>query len=562
MKYLMSLFCALCLLAPTLSAQSGKPQLVIGANFWQAPDSLTEMEIENGNVNFVDIFDYQVLQILVKSLQPKYDLRLKKIPQTQREEALLTTDSALKVDVLLFSFSDNIARRKKGIVFSEPYYTSKGIGLFATNRLLEPDAVWHGSHRVGLIENSTADIELQDAMERNKKLRILRTASMGPSVDSLLNGQVDIVAGDISRMSYFVSKHPEIVFLGNLQTPNSQIGDGFYVAMRPENKYLKAEIDKILLFNKPAIDGFEEKYLSNPVSFTLSTQLSDAERQTVSRWLLIGVPCLSLLVLALTLWYFLRKRMNNVVDPKTMDNLKKAIERAATDAVETINDELNSSLVWEKGIESFQQCEKSILYVGSGGYMSSKGEEGAKWREAIYQCLNRKKEFIRIVDLPDLRFLKASQRSESYMVRFYTWLIIQYLDLCRYKDNLELYNSRGAAFWGVGNIMLFKDEASVLIFTSSDKGKMGTFLTNKSLIPPLRKDILETKEFGVRLYPEDIEREYLKGFPILLNLVHKMGKMLASDEILTEAHMALIEERVRDHVRSFEAWEDDNTAPI
>jgi hypothetical protein len=110
--------------------------------------------------------------------------------------------------------------------------------------------------------------------------------------------------------------------------------------------------------------------------------------------------------------------------------------------------------------------------------------------------------------------------------------------------------------------MLFKDEKSVLIFTSSDKGKMRTLLENASLVPPLRKDILETREFGEELSHKDIMDRYFKGYPIMTQLVAKVFESLGTGEIITEETMKLIEDRVRNHVNSLKEMDVDNSAPL
>jgi ABC-type amino acid transport substrate-binding protein len=540
-----------------------KTSLIIGANFKQIPDTLVDLKIDSLAINFVDVLDYNILKIINKELSEKYNIRYRKVPQVGREDALLTKDTSKQVDMLLFSFSDSDNRKKKGIEFSIPYFiNNSGIGIFSCSKNHTPEDLPKGKRRIVLLENTNADAEMKGFIAKNPKIEVLRCRSYEELVFNLLSGKADMIVADVSRMSYFVLKHKEIIFVGLLPTQKSKIGDGFCVAFNPKKKYLKKEIDAILAAHDEEINGLEEKWLAGPIQKVRETQVSDADRQLISKWLLFGVPITSLIILALSGTYFLRKKLNNSIGEAEMNTLKEAIQRATPQFLESVSITYNTQAVWEKGIQSLNECEKSILYVGSGGFMSSKGEEGAKWREAIYGCLNRNVQFIRIVDLPEKELLFQKKKSADYIVRLYTWLVIQYLDLKRYEGTLKLYESRGAAFWGVGNIMLFKDEKSVLIFTSSDKGKMGTLLENASLVPPLRKDILETREFGEQLSHKDIMDRYFKGYPIMTQLVAKVFESLSTGEIISEEIMKLIEDRVRNHVNSLKEMEEDNSAPL
>ena len=217
---------------------------------------------------------------------------------------------------------------------------------------------------------------------------------------------------------------------------------------------------------------------------------------------------------------------------------------------------LTSDLVAQAGIEMFETAEKSITYVGSGGFLSDT-EHGGKWLSALHNCLTKDREgkqgkddnevnfvFNRVVDLPEMdnNKFKFSDNpyfnppNNDYVKKYLKWLLLQYANLKTYT-NLRIINSRGAALWSYGIVMIIKDQREVLIFTSTKNSRFGMHIPSPELGESIHTLIKEIMDIGNEINRDDIENTFFKnqegGYKIndLEDTLIEINKLKVNDQV-------------------------------
>lgn len=496
------------------------------------PDTETEKLISKNEYNYIDAYEYELAKYLVAyaKTQKNYKLTLVPISQSNKLEAIT---SGINIDALLYTFSETNERRDSlKIIFSEPYFQNRAIGIITNNKNINTKELGSELIRIGHVKNTTSGNELKKVKARNDENIILSGYDNHEKLMLALKlKEIDAAAGDVSRLVY-ETNGGEFHFGGNLPTNRSKVGDNYCIAITPNKEKLKPFFDNFLESYDKKIQNLEKRLMSASVNdaYGLYYNSTEDKLKNYIKYLAIGAV-LSLALLSFIFYSQIKrkekiiKQKNGQLEAAKKDELDTHLGKMMSDYEIKIQDVLNAEEIAQAGCNFFDNAKKSITYVGSGGFLSDKAQ-GDKWLKALKNCLDRGINFERVVDLPAMTNKKHTKEGyfaetnssntnkklgihftprnnflpenleKNFISRYLKWLVIQHSSLKTYSSNLKLINSRGAALWGYGIVILIKDQKEVLIFTTDKKSKSGTVLPNNKLANQIFNVISEIKTIG------------------------------------------------------------------
>lgn len=519
--------------------------------------------------NFIDAFEYEVLELLEQySSRRNIDIELVEVRQDKKFEQLKLGQ---EIDALLFTFSESDKRRNiDKIVFSIPYYQNTGKGLITNNKDIDVNSWKNEVVKVGIISstNIAQELNLIKLSEYGNNVKINEFESYQQLIKALKEQQIDAAAGDVSRLLYEVNEG-NLFFGGHLPTKNSKIGDNYCIGITPKKSELKVFFDDFIVENESKIRSLEKKWVGTAYRDAYGSYYNKEknyinELKNYLVYLSIG----AILLFGIALWVFSRmisKRNQNIeaLKSRLQQEEKKLILSEVNDMFAglkvKLDEALNNNQIAKAGIDFFNTAESSITYVGSGGFLSDKilGEE---WKEALENCLkNPDISFERVVDLPEMElqdtgmwFVETDNFSpykleSQYIGRFQKWLFIQYSNLKLYKDSLAMYNSRGAALWSYGLVIMIKDEKEVLIFTTNKNEKSGTVLLDKRLANTISRVIKDIRDIGKEnVTANEIKDLYFKQDNKTIKIINAID---GEDGVITPEIMRRIDDYCEETIR-------------
>jgi ABC-type amino acid transport substrate-binding protein len=536
------------------------------------PNLDIENQIKNGTYNNIDAFEYEMAKLLVDQIENQHNFKLVqiKVEQSQKFKKL---KEGVDFDALLYTFSETEDRKiKHKLHFSDPYFLNDGIGIIVNDENIDVKSLGKSLIRIGAV-NNTRPIDHLILIKENYKnndsrdeatIVIDSVSSHKELIEKLRTKQIDAAAGDISRLLYETADG-DFTFGGFLPTNQSQIKDSYCIGITPEKAYLKATFNDLLKTNETQVINLQKKWIGTISKNFYSKYDNKAQDKYTKNIVYVLIANLLAFLFALAFGYRYMKRKQNEIKKQneTILNLEKGhleeqklkdFNRFRTDIdkitatlrLKTKN-KLTSDLVAQAGIEMFETAQKSITYVGSGGFLSDT-EHGDKWLSALHNCLTKdredKFEFNRVVDLPEMdnNKFKFSDNpyfnppNNDYVKKYLKWLLLQYANLKTYT-NLKIINSRGAALWSYGIVMIIKDQREVLIFTSTKNSRFGMHIPSPELGESIHTLIKEIIDIGSAINRENIENTFFKnqegGYKIhgLNDVLIEINKLHQNDKI-------------------------------
>lgn len=511
------------------------------------PDSKVEEQISNNDYNFVDAFEYELAKLLIDYAQSSKTFKLE-IVQVEQNEKLDNIKSGKAIDALLFTFSQTSDRIKSGINFSVPYFQNKAIGIIVNNEKFDINNIKNSTLRIGYVSNTTTEKELLNLYEKYKENTLLTPFK---NHDALIQGlrekTIDAAAGDVSRLIFDVNEG-EFYFGGNLPTKRSKIRDNYCFGITPEKPYLTEFFNKFIKENQEEISLLERKWLSTALEDAYQSHYNKKEDQLKDYIKVISVGGLLLLLLIILVFIRTLNKKN-----KEILLFKEGKADAELGRIASLYDakgkaSIESAQIAQIGCDFFKTAKK-ITYVGSGGFLSDK-DLGNEWYKAMHDFLHRPDTtFERVVDLPQMEInaqseIKFSQiynfnpkkLEPNYISRYIKWLFIQYSNLKTY-EKLEIKDSRGAALWGHGIVIMIKDEIEVLIFTTNRNTKIGSSIRDERLAKEISKIIFDVKLIGQTIDTSYLAKEFFNDDPRLTKIRKMIDDLNGKDltnEILKE----------------------------
>lgn len=513
----------LCLLTiSSLKAQTqpeGRTKIKIGVKK-PIDDTYVGTLIQKRQYNYLDAFEYELGVMLDNYLEmnTNFEADFIEVPQAEREEYI---QKGL-IDALMFSFSKTYDREKLGIYFSAPYLQNKALVMVSNSPDISVQTLGKKEMSISFIANSTGSVVKNIRDEYRDYVKVDSVPDYAALIERLRNRDTDAIVGDITRLAYDLSSN-EFFLGGNLPDSFSKVRDNYCIAVNSNHEELVKVFNAFLTSNREAIKDLESKWLS--------TTIEEAYQEYYNRnyidlnnelYIVIGVLALVLFILVIYGVGLLRKRdarfseLNSKIDEQV--NMK-----LITMTMGKFENVLEEPHIIKNGIELFDSARKGILYVGSGGFLSSQNENSRNnWSESAHRCMQKTSEggefvFRRVVDLPDLDMENKRFRDiesfdlktdiSDYLPRYISWLLVQYHDLISYK-NFELIESRGAPLWGYGMVMILCDEEKGIMFTTDKYDKKGTYLVNHILVRNLSKGIQSIVELGQRITPEIMKNRF------------------------------------------------------
>lgn len=513
----------LCLLTiSSLKAQTqreGRTKIKIGVKK-PIDDTYVGTLIQKRQYNYLDAFEYELGLMLDNYLEmnTNFEADFIEVPQAEREEYI---QKGL-IDALMFSFSKTYDREKLGIYFSAPYLQNKALVMVSNSPDISVQTLGKKEMSISFIANSTGSVVKNIRDEYRDYVKVDSVPDYAALIERLRNRDTDAIVGDITRLAYDLSSN-EFFLGGNLPDSFSKVRDNYCIAVNSNHEELVKVFNAFLTSNREAIKDLESKWLS--------TTIEEAYQEYYNRnyidlnnelYIVIGVLALVLFILVIYGVGLLRKRdarfseLNSKIDEQV--NMK-----LITMTMGKFENVLEEPHIIKNGIELFDSARKGILYVGSGGFLSSQNENSRNnWSESAHRCMQKTSEggefvFRRVVDLPDLDMENKRFRDiesfdlktdiSDYLPRYISWLLVQYHDLISYK-NFELIESRGAPLWGYGMVMILCDEEKGIMFTTDKYDKKGTYLVNHILVRNLSKGIQSIVELGQRITPEIMKNRF------------------------------------------------------
>lgn len=432
----------------------------------------TTLDLNQDNINYLDAFEYEVSLLLKNYLEEKHSFNLEfvKISQADRVDEISSGES---IDVLLYSFSKTKDREEKGIEFSNPYFQNQAIILASRDKNLTINDFGKKNLKIGYIINTTGDEVTKIRDQYIGTITVEGFDSYNSMLESLKNGRIDAITGDVSRMASELASR-EVYFGGNLPTPKAKIRDNYSIAISPDKPELKPLINSFIRENSTLISHFNSKWFATSIEQVYSEFYSDKDRNTTLMYIFgLASIVLAFVCFFMGLIYFYQKR-----------ELRKRREDGNEYAIQEFNDffkqELNTKEIIEAGVRIFNRAQNDILYVGSAGFMAAGDKLKNEWSLGIDSFLNKSGRnviFDRIIDLPKFDFENKSfielstkqipptnvdsNNPKDYVELYIRWLLMQYHNLIFYNreksDTYNIYDSRAAALWGAGIVIIIKD---------------------------------------------------------------------------------------------------------
>lgn len=511
------------------------------------PELKVEEQIANNNYNFIDAFEYELAKLLIDYSQKSKTYKLE-IVQVEQSEKLDNIKSGKAIDALFYTFSQTSERIKNGINFSVPYFQNKAIGIIVNNEKFDINNIKNSTLRIGYVSNTTTEKELLSLYEKYKENTLLVPFKNHEAlIQGLRNKTIDAAAGDVSRLIFDVNEG-EFYFGGNLPTKRSKIRDNYCFAITPEKPYLIEFFNKFIKENQEEINLLERKWLSTALEDAYQSHYNKKENQLKDYIKVISIGSLLLLLIIILIFVRTLNKKN-----KEILLFKEGKADAELGRIASLYDakgkaSIESAQIAQIGCDFFKTAKK-ITYVGSGGFLSDK-DLGNEWYKAMHDFLQRPDtSFERVVDLPQMEInaqseVKFSQiynfnpkkLEPNYISRYVKWLFIQYSNLKTY-DKLEIKDSRGAALWGHGIVIMIKDEIEVLIFTTNRNTKIGSSIRDERLAKEISKIIFDVKLIGQTIDTSYLAKEFFNDDPRLTKIRKMIDNLNGKDltnEILKE----------------------------
>lgn len=564
MKFTLRILHLFCLLAATISYSQNNNETIIRLGVKTIPNAKTLDSINNKQYNFIDAFEYELLDLLIKYANTQDNLKLfpVKINQNSKADAIASNKS---IDALLFTFSKTQDRVNKGIIFSIPYFQNKGIGLISNSDDINTKSFGNKRLKIGYTGGTTSKKQIDTLTYRYGKNYIKGKVFNNHNllIKALKNGDIDMAIGDISRL-VFETNEGDLYFSGYVPTKSAKIGDDYHIGVSPSRPELKIFFDNFIERYRNQINNLETKWLNASLqeAYQLHYNNSSSKEQELKRYinqlkdyLIYGIIGISLLALVLAAIIYRKfKNKNLQIETLKEDNEKVKVEKLSgkfgeivSDYELKLRDVLNHDSIAKQGINFFESAKKSITYVGSGGFLSD-SNHGKAWKNALEKCLTTKPNFVfeRVIDLPEMTLKKNGIRFKStsnffpnnlghlYISKYIKWLFIQYSNLHVHKDKIKIINSRGAALWGYGIVIMIKDENEVLIFTTNEDEKIGTSIPAIQLAEKFIKVISYIKKIGNVVSAEDLHEAFFKPDNALTNIKERIDQNngVISDDIM------------------------------
>ncbi len=477
------------------------------------PDSIVKEKIINNEYNFIDAFEYELLEYLKLYMENNEKYVLEFVPVIQNNK-LDEVKKGKKIDALLFTFSETQKRKDIGIHFSAPYFQNKAISIIVNNPKFDIKNLGNVPMRVGTVNNTTTEAELNNLRNRYKdNLLVLTYKTHTELIDALRAKEIDGAAGDVSRLIYDVNDG-NFYFGGNLPTRRSKIRDNYAIAITPNKPELVEIFNKFILDSQKKIQRLEQKWLSTAIEDAYSSYYNKEEDKLKEViYYIIAGALIIVIVIMLYFNYILKRKDRQLLEKEKQI---KNIEEEKTDIkvgniISSFHAKSKAKIgaddIARIGIDFFKKA-KEITYVGSGGFLSDP-DLGEEWSEALHGFLNKPDTILkRVIDLPAMDINDNREANfpytenffpnklyNQYKKRYLKWLCIQYHDLNNYK-NLKIINSRGAALWGYGIVIIIKDREEVLIFTTNEDTKVGSSIINEDLAGQISKVISKIADIG------------------------------------------------------------------
>jgi len=544
MKQKKLLIIALVMLS-SLSFSQVKQTIRLGVK--NTPNEEIEKQIANHEYNFVDAFEYELiklLQVYAKGSE-EYNLKIQPINQGNKLRAI---ERGIEVDAILFTFSETTQRIQDGIHFSIPYFQNKAIGVITNNEGININDIKNSTIRIGYVSNTTAQDELLSLNEKYKANMILTPYQNHKAlIQSLKEKEIDVAAGDVSRLIYDVNEG-DFYFGGNLPTKRSKVRDNYCIAITPLKGELKPFFDGFVSKYQKQIESLEEKWLSTALEDAYQSHYNKNEDKLKSYIKYIVIGGLTFLILFFLILNRIINKKNKEIQKLERKNIDEKIGEIAELYDAKGKASIGTSQIARIGCDFFKTAKK-ITYVGSGGFLSDENKELSKeWRLSMTEFMQKPNtEFVRVVDLPQMEVnsqqevifseiynFNPKRLPSSFISRYIRWLCIQYGNLKTYK-NLKIIDSRGAALWGHGIVIMIKDQIEVLIFTTNRDTKIGSSIRDEKLAKKISEIISDVKEIGKEVNTEYIRKEFLMKDPRLIEIrkeIDSLGGKNITDEIL------------------------------
>lgn len=470
------------------------------------------------NLNYLDQFESRIIPLLEKYLQQKLKVNTKKI-KIEQSKRVDEIQSGENIDILLYSFSKTEDREKRGILFSDPYFRNHSIVLATLPNIeFTIDELGKKNFKIGYVRGTTGN-EINKLQNINyEKVEIFDDFDNYDELKSALKkGDIDGLVGDMSRIvSDFANN--ELRFAGILPTQKSKIGDNYYIAISNKRPELKSTIDAFIKDQKYNIDFHASTLYDISIDDAMLEYHNKSKKFFESTNLYLSLCCLALFLFLvfISIQYGIQtinQRREREKSEETIKNNRELINYFT----EKNDQKLDTEQICDVGVKLFNSATKNILYVGSVGLLSAPDESRVKWRKGIDDFLKKDNViFERIIDLPKFEidenrkmkkgFIgfpneqlptmyfnspdKNDKKKKTYVQSYIEWLLEQYYYLL-FNDNIRIYDSRAAALWGSGIVVLIKD--SLLRSSQNTDGLYittygGEHLGAKILAPELAKN--------------------------------------------------------------------------
>lgn len=511
------------------------------------PTSEIEQKISNNNYNFVDAFEYELAKLLINYAHKRdmYNLEVVQVGQSEKLDNIRSGDN---IDALLYTFSQTSERVKNGIKFSIPYFQNKAIGIIVNNEKFDINDIKNSTLRIGYVSNTTTEKELLNLYEKYKENTILSAFDNHDTlILALKNKSIDAAAGDVSRLIYDVNEG-DFYFGGNLPTKRSKIRDNYCFGISPKKPHLTVFFNEFIKENQEEISLLERKWLSTALEDAYQTHYNKKEDKLKDFIKVLSIGGLLLLLTLILIFLRVLGKKNKEILLHKENRADAELGRIASLYDAKGKASIESAQIAQIGCDFFKTAKK-ITYVGSGGFLSDKNL-GEEWYNAMHDFLQRPDtSFERVVDLPQMEVNSQSEimfsqiynfipkkLEPNYISRYIKWLCIQYSNLKTY-DTLEIIDSRGAALWGHGIVIMIKDEIEVLIFTTNRNTKIGSSIRDERLAKEISKIIFDVKLIGQTINTTYLADEFFNEDPRLTKIKKMIDDLNGKDltkEILRE----------------------------
>ncbi len=484
----------------------------------EVPNSQVEEKIETYEYNFIDAFEYELIKLLKTYIETREDYELKIIPieQNKKSDAIKNGDG---INSLLFTFSETSKRAKAGVLFSRPYFQNKAIGIITNNQKVDIRSLSSQVVRIGSVTSTTSEEQLKILEKRYPdNIVISGFKNHAELIEALNNKIIDAAAGDVSRLVHDVNEG-NFYFGGNLPTRRSKIADNYVIGISPSSPHLKPLFDDFINENNDQINLLRDKWLSTTLEDAYQAFYNRKESELKKYIIIISIVASSVIAMLLLGFSRIVKRKNRLISESEAGNIDVKFGEIVQNYEAKGRQAIKAKDIANIGIKYFETA-KHITYVGSGGFLSDK-ELGPAWSRALHNFLsNDNTVFERIIDLPatsineqyGTRFdstynFRPEKLPDNYQSSYIRWLFELYAHLKKY-DNLKVVNSRGAALWGYGIVIMIKDNDEALIFSTYEDQKIGTTIQVSELVENIAKIIGGIREIGKILSENDLSKEF------------------------------------------------------